>query len=31
MHHPGEELSLIELFEVAHLDAALARFEELRP
>ena len=31
MHHPGEKLSLVEVFEVEHLDAALARVEELRP
>lgn len=31
MHHPEETLSRVELFEVEHLDAALARFEALRP
>jgi len=28
--HPGEKVSLIELFELEHLDDALARFEQLR-
>jgi ketosteroid isomerase-like protein len=31
MHHPGEKLSLVELFEIEHLDVALARLADLRP
>ena len=31
MYHPEEKVSLVELFELEHVDDALARFEALRP